>query len=384
MSIARLLAAVTATAVVAVTIGATPAHAAVNDPLYGKQWGPKQIGAERAWPTSTGSGVVIAVVDTGVDLGHPDLASKLVPGATFIACGPRPCGNGDWRGPDGKADPQDVHGTHVAGIAAAATGNGVGIAGVAPGAKIMPIKVLEQGSGSFADIAAGIRYAADHGAKVVNLSLGALPGAQALTITGLIVDVTKAIAYAGSKGVAVIAAAGNEAAPLCDTPAWESGAMCVVATDRNELKAWYSNLGMKLDLKAVAAPGGAGLVSCNDDVWSTVPRGTGSAGCGQSSYDAFAGTSMAAPHVAGVAALLVAQGRSLANVYSVLMSTARTPASLARGVYTPAYGWGIVDAQAAVAAPRVTERGAPLIGLSQKGSASRSRFVIEHPDPDLP
>jgi serine protease len=92
-------------------------------------------------------------------------------------------------------------------------------------------------------------------------------------------------------------------------------------------------------------------VSCDDDVWSVVPRGSGAGGCGQSDYDALAGTSMAAPNVAGVAALLVAQGRTADNVYSVLMSTARTPAGLARGVYTPVYGWGIVDAQAAVAAP---------------------------------
>lgn len=352
MSLGRLLTAVAAAAVVALPLGAAPAHAAVNDPLYGKQWGLGQVRAESAWAASTGSGVVIAVVDTGVDLGHPDLKSKLVRGATFIDCGPVSCGNGDWRGPDGNGNPEDVHGTHVAGIAAAVRGNGVGIAGVAPGAKIMPIKVLEQGSGSFEDIAVGIRYAADHGAKVVNLSLGALPGVQALTITGLIGDVVAAIGYATSKGVAVIAAAGNEAAPLCDTPAWDPGALCVVATDRNEVKTWYSNLGVKPDLKAVAAPGGAGLIACDDDVWSTVPQGTGSAACGQRSYDAFAGTSMAAPHVAGVAALLVAQGRNLDNVYSVLMSTARTPGSAAHGVYTPTYGWGIVDAQAAVAAAR--------------------------------
>ncbi|MGR6319532.1 S8 family serine peptidase [Micromonospora soli] len=352
MSINRLLAgAAVATALVAGT--ATPAQAAVNDPLSAKQWGLRQIHADQAWTTSTGAGVVIAVVDTGVDLSHPDLSGKLVPGATFVDCGPTSCGNGDWRGPDGTADAGDEHGTHVAGIAAAATGNGVGVAGVAPDAKIMPIKVLEAGSGSFADIAAGIRYAADHGAKVVNLSLGAQPGSQALTLTGLEADVTAAIAYAQTKGVAVIAAAGNETAPLCDTPAWEAGALCVTATDRNEVKAWYSNLGVKTDLKAVAAPGGAGLVNCDDDVWSSVPVGTGSAGCGQANYDAYAGTSMATPAVSGVAALLVAQGRSLDNVYAVLMSTARTPVVGLRGVYSPLYGWGIVDAQAAVAAPRV-------------------------------
>ncbi|MGS2619019.1 S8 family serine peptidase [Micromonospora sp. LZ34] len=351
MSIARILVgAAVATAVVAVA--ATPAQAAVNDPLYDKQWGLGQIRAEQAWRTSTGAGVVIAVVDTGVDLNHPDLASKLVPGATFVDCGPTSCGNGDWRGPNGQPDASDEHGTHVAAIAAAATGNGVGVAGVAPDAKIMPIKVLEAGSGSFADIAAGIRYAADHGAKVVNLSLGALPGSQVLTLTGLESEATEAIAYAQGKGVAVIAAAGNETAPLCDTPAWEPGALCVAATDRNGVKAWYSNLGVKADLRAVAAPGGAGLVNCDDDVWSSVPRGTGSATCGQGDYDAYAGTSMATPYVSGVAALLFAQNRSLDNVYSVLMSTARTPVVGLRGVYTPLYGWGVVDAEAAVAAPR--------------------------------
>ncbi|MFG2053140.1 S8 family peptidase [Micromonospora sp. NPDC048930] len=351
MSFARLLGgAAVATALVAVA--ATPAQAAVNDPLYDKQWGLRQIHAEQAWATSRGAGVVIAVVDTGVDLNHPDLQAKLVPGATFVDCGTASCGNGDWRGPDGVPDDGDEHGTHVAGIAAAATGNGVGVAGVAPDAKIMPVKVLEAGSGSFADIAAGIRYAVDHGAKVVNLSLGALPGSQALTLTGLESDATEAIAYAQAKGVAVIAAAGNETAPLCDTPSWEAGALCVTATDRNEVKAWYSNLGVKTDLKAVAAPGGAGLVNCDDDVWSSVPVGSGSAACGQGDYDAYAGTSMATPAVSGVAALLFAQGRSLDNVYSVLMSTARTPVTGLRGVYSPLYGWGIVDAQAAVAAPR--------------------------------
>ncbi|MET8837533.1 S8 family serine peptidase [Micromonospora sp. NPDC004540] len=351
MSFTRLLAG-TAVVTALVAAAAAPAQAAVNDPLYDKQWGLRQIHAEQAWATSTGAGVVIAVVDTGVDLGHPDLAAKLVPGATFVDCGTGSCGNGDWRGPNGVPDAGDEHGTHVAGIAAAVTGNGVGVAGVARDAKVMPIKVLEAGSGSFADIAAGIRYAADHGAKVVNLSLGAQPGTQALTLTGLESDVTAAITYAQAKGVAVIAAAGNETAPLCDTPAWEAGALCVTATDRNEVKAWYSNLGVKADLKAVAAPGGAGLVTCDDDVWSTVPVGAGSATCGHGDYDAFAGTSMATPYVSGVAALLVAQGRSVANVYSVLMSTARTPIVGLRGVYTPLYGWGVVDAQAAVAAPR--------------------------------
>ncbi|MGH3750789.1 MAG: S8 family serine peptidase, partial [Micromonosporaceae bacterium] len=125
--------------------------------------------------------------------------------------------------------------------------------------------------------------------------------------------------------------------------------MCVAATDRNETKTWYSEHAVKPDFKAVSAPGGAGLISCDDDIWAPVPRGTGSAACGQADYDAYAGTSMATPHVAGVAALLAAQGRGASDIYDVLMSTARTPGA-GRGVYTPEYGWGIVDAEAAVAA----------------------------------
>jgi subtilisin family serine protease len=331
---------------------AAPAGAAPRDPYYDKQWGPQQVRAEQAWRTSTGRGVVIAIVDSGVDLGHPELRSKLVPGATFVdGCRPS-CGNGDWRGPDGEPD-GDEHGTHVAGIAAAATGNGVGIAGVAPHAKIMPVKVLEEGSGSFTDVARGIRWAANHGADVINLSLGAVQGVQILVHGGLINDVQDAIRYANSRGVVVVAAAGNDAVPVCNTPAYDFGAMCVVATDKREAKAAYSSGGVDPELLTVSAPGGSVLPICGEDILSTVPRGTGrSTVCGYTrAYDEYAGTSMAAPHVAGVAALLVAQGRSLDNVYRVLTSTARQPRTQQRGVFTPVYGYGIVDARAAVAKP---------------------------------
>jgi len=353
MRLARPAAAVVAAAA-AVAFTATPASAAPNDPLYAKQYGPQQVRAEQAWATSTGAGTVIAIVDSGVDLTHEDLKAKLVPGATFINCGPSPCGNGDWKGPDGVAQDSDTHGTHVAGIAAAVTGNGVGIAGVARDAKIMPVKVLEDGSGSFEDIAAGVRWAADNGADVINMSLGALQGVQALVITGLLTDVQDAVTYAVSKGVAVIAAAGNDAVPLCNEPAFDSGVMCVAATDKREAPAAYSSGTIKPDLMAVSAPGGSLLPMCGEDIVSTVPAGTSSSGatCGYgNAYDEYAGTSMATPHVAGVAALLAAQGRSVQNIYDTLMATARTPGSLARGVYTPEYGWGIVDAAAAVAAP---------------------------------
>ena len=332
------------------TLVAGQASAATNDTYRSLQFGLDQVKAEQAWPVSRGTGAVIAVVDTGVDLAHPDLKGKLVRGATFTCGGgTASCGNGDWKGRNAKGDASDEHGTHVAGIAAAATGNGIGIAGVAPNAKIMPIKFLEAGSGSFGDIARGIRWSADHGADVINLSLGALPGVQALTLTGLISDTSKAVAYARSKGAVVVAAAGNETSPLCSTPAIETGALCVTATDRRELPAYYSNAAIKPDLMAVAAPGGGGL-GCREDVVSTVPTGRGtSTSCGiGSAYDAYAGTSMATPHVAGVAALLSAQGRSDEGVLDALMSTARQPGLGVRGVFTPSYGYGIVDAAAAV------------------------------------
>ncbi|MEV5936843.1 S8 family peptidase [Streptomyces sp. NPDC052079] len=344
-------------AVVASLIGAAAllstsaglAHAGTNDPLSGDQWGLNQVHAEQAWATSTGRGAVVAVVDTGVDLAHPDLESNLVAGATFTGCATtgQPCGNGDFRGPDGQNN-GDEHGTHVAGIVAAVANNGTGVAGVAPNAKIMPVKVLEEGSGTFEDIAAGIRWSVDHGADVINMSLGGLAGTQVITLTGLESSVTEAIKYANAQGASVIAAAGNSATGVCNSPAWEPGAICVASTDRNELKSWFSELPNKLDLKAVAAPGGAGLTSCRDDIVSTVPVGTGSASCGQKDYDYYAGTSMATPHVAGVAALLFAQGRTLANVEDALLDTARQPGTGMTGVYSPAYGWGIADAAAAV------------------------------------
>lgn len=345
------LTAASASALVAVSLlSASPAQAVTNDPLRTQQWGLDQVRAEQAWTATRGAGSVVAVVDSGVDLGHPDLKANLVAGITTVGCAKKLtyCGNGSWVGMDGNAQPADSHGTHVSGIIAAATGNGLGIAGVAPSAKIMPIKVLEDGSGTFQDIADGITYAADHGAKVVNLSLGAVPGAQALTITGLESSVTQAIAYATSRGVQVVAAAGNEAFPVCDTPSFEPGALCVTSTTREETQSWFSNGAVKPGLDAVAAPGGAGLVSCRDDIVSTVPVGTGSAGCGQKDYDYYAGTSMAAPHVAGVAALLFAQGRTRSDVHDALIATARTP-GLGTGLFTTSYGHGIVDAAAAVA-----------------------------------
>ena len=331
------------------------ATTAPNDALWGEQWGPQQVHAPEAWTTSTGTGQVIAIVDSGVDLAHPDLVGKFVPGATFVGCATNgPCGDGDWESGGKAAGAPEPHGTHVAGIAAAVTNNSQGIAGVAPDAKIMPVKVLGEEGGTFPEIAAGIRWAADHGADVINLSLGAIPGVQALEITGIESNATDAINYANSKGVVVVAAAGNDFASICGSPSFNDGALCVAATDRYELRANYSNFAIKPDLMTVSAPGGQGAVFCDEDIISTVPVGREDYCPGNAGYDNYAGTSMATPHVAGVAALLTAQGRTNDAVYDVLMSTARTPHSDVRGVYDPVYGYGIVDAAAAVAAPGAT------------------------------
>ena len=351
----RLLTLLAAWALALGLVAAAPG-AAPSDPLYGPfQWGPKQINAEQAWSTSTGAGQTIAIVDSGIDLDHPDLAGKIAGGATFTGCAANgPCGNGDWQSGGAGGQPPSPHGTHVAGIAAATTGNGIGIAGVAPDARLLAVKVLTEDGGTFEEIAAGIRWATDNGADVINMSLGALPGVQALAITGLVADTRAAVAYAVSRGVVVIAAAGNDFASICGEPAFDPNVLCVVATDRNELRASYSNFGVsQAPDNVVAAPGGAGLVACEDDIVSTVPAAAGgvcTTELGTPGYDAYAGTSMATPHVAGVAALLTAQGRSRADVIRILKQTARTPILGLRGVYTPVYGHGIVDAQAAVAA----------------------------------
>jgi len=365
----RRIAAVLGAAGLAVAAVTAPAAAATNDPLRPQEWGLDQVRAEQAWPASTGDGTVVAVVDSGVDLNHPDLRANLVPGATFIDCDPS-CGNGDWKGPDGVGQDLDTHGTHVSGTIAAVTDNGIGVAGVAPDAQIMPIKALEDGSGAFEDIAAGITYAVDHGADVVNLSIGAMPGVQALTLTGLESSVTDAIAYAESEGVLVVAAAGNESFPVCDTPAFEDGALCVTATTREETPAYYSNGAVKPDTFAVAGPGGAGLVACEEDIVSTVPSGTGSEACGESDYDYYAGTSMATPHVSGVAALLFGQDRTLDNVKSALVDTARTP-GLGTGVFTTSYGHGIVDAEAATAYEGAAATGTGTTGKGKGGKPQR-------------
>ena len=315
--------------------GGSPGTGAANDPLFAKQWGLDQIDAPEAWARGAkGAGTMIAVVDTGVDLNHPDLQAKLVQGTDIVA-GKRDC-------PPGPQD-ENGHGTHVAGIAAAVTNNGIGVAGTAPEAKIMPVRVLdEDGSGSSDDIVAGIRYAADHGADVINLSLGELPVVGQLE--PLNQDVEAAIDHAWNSGALVVAAAGNESFPLCEYPAFAHRAVCVGATDSRGLPTYYSNFPNNQEMVGVRAPGGVGSVFCgdDDDIWSTIWPGSDFACSGISGYETLAGTSMATPFVSGVAAMLFGQGLTNQQIVDRLETTSSN-----HGSYDPVYGWGIVNADAA-------------------------------------
>jgi len=319
--------------------GGAPGTGPVNDPLFAKQWALDQVGAPEAWARGAGgAGTTIAVVDTGVDLGHPDLSSKIVAGTDLVAETGADC-------PAGAQD-ENGHGTHVAGIAAAVTGNGIGVAGVAPDAQIMPVRVLDsEGSGTSDDIVAGIRWATDHGAQVINLSLGELPVVGQLQAVNQ--DVEDAVTYAWDHGSLVVAAAGNETFPLCSYPSFADHAVCVAATDRRGLPSYYSNFPVNKTMLGFRAPGGVGSVFCEDDedIWSTVWPGSDveCSGTGTiAGYETLAGTSMASPHLAGVAALLYGQGLTNAQIVQRLKQTSSN-----HGTYDPVMGYGIVDADAA-------------------------------------
>jgi serine protease len=326
--------------------GGKPVKGAATDPLFPRQWGLRQIRAPAAWASGAlGKGVKIAIVDSGVDLTHPDLKSKLLPGKDLVRKA-----NG-LTGP-GCPGPQDEHGhgTHVAGIAAAITNNRIGIAGTAPGAKIIPVRVIDaHGTGEISAVNAGIRWAADHGAKVINLSLG---GDTAIVgeLDGSALDTEKAVAYAYAKGAVVVAAAGNESSPLCDYPAASKYAVCVAATDSSGLPASYSNLpAAPGGTVALRAPGGDGSGACESDadIWSTIwPGSTYDTRCGRGirGYETLAGTSMAAPFVSGVAALLAGKGLKAPQILQCLKTRSSN-----NGTYEPIYGYGIVDASAALA-----------------------------------
>ncbi|MDP1538930.1 MAG: S8 family peptidase [bacterium] len=321
---------------------------APNDPYYKYQWhldNPVYGGIQmkKAWDISTGTNsVVVAIVDTGIAYENygkycqaPDLAQTcFVSGYDFVYNDTHP--NDD-----------NNHGTHVAGTVAQSTNNNLGVAGVAFNTCLMPVKVLDSsGSGSYTQVADGIYYAANNGAKVINLSLGGSSDSATLK---------EAVAYAYQNGVTVIAACGNDNKPNCLYPAaYNDYVIAVGATQYDEKKAPYSNYGLSLDL---VAPGGNTSLDQNKDGYADGVLQQTFASSGQLcsfAFYFFQGTSMAAPHISGVAALLIANGNADADkdgitspqeVRNVLQSTAEDKGATSRD---NTYGWGLVDAYAAL------------------------------------
>jgi subtilisin family serine protease len=329
----------------------TTAVGFTNDPCAGRQWGISKVRAPEAWSVTRGTGITVAVVDTGADFNHPDLGANLVAKSgsnmlknTAYVCPFQKAGP-NARASSAVAQDDEGHGTHVSGIIAAVTGNGLGVAGVAPAAKVLPVKVLDQnGEGSDADVARGICFAADNGAKVINLSLGYDP-VSSIIVQGTGSDTNRAVAYAYSKGAAVLIASGTEGFPACDFPASVADALCVGATDRNDLKAWYSNFGANI---GVVAPGGIGSVLCNDDgdVWSTILPSA--VDCDENGYEPLAGTSMATPHASAIAALVAARYGALASPSFIYEKLKRTADDLGPPGTDPLYGYGRLNARRAV------------------------------------
>lgn len=322
----------------AVAPAPAPARSSIpNDPLFRYQWNLRAIHAPAAWRYSTGRGVLVGLIDNGFDHRHEDLRGQVVHLRMYgSACWPRRerC----------RTDPATQHGTVVGGIIAARSNNRRGIAGVAPGSKLF--YVSHNTSPSFDH---EIRYAVDHGVRVINMSFGnVLPVAQ-----------SDALEYAWSKGVVLIAAAGNWAEPLCAFPANAPRVLCVGATDRSNVKTYYSNYGVGLDL---VAPGGVVDINQRCPGWnpgmdprlrelfpphqmivSTSPSDR--TFCGETGYSSYEGTSLSAPHVSGVAALLVARGLNNEQVVDCLH---RTATDLGAPGWDPLYGHGLVNAYRAV------------------------------------
>ncbi len=292
-----------------------------NDVYYDSQWALPQIDAPAGWDYTTGdSGVTIAIVDSGIDLNHPDFAC---PGKLTTA-------RWNFVGNDDNPDDDYGHGTHVAGIAASCSDNYIGVAGLAWGARLMPVKALDaNGYGSYAGVAAGIIYAVDHGANIINLSLGGPDDS---------VTLADAVQYAYSHNRLVVAAAGNTGGDVL-YPAAYPQALAVTATDSLDGIYWSASYGPQLD---IAAPG--------VDVYSTYPANIYSylhPWCYGRSYCSLTGTSMATPYVSGLAALLWSFDHSLTadRVRAVIQSTAD---DLGDPGWDDIFGYGRINAARAL------------------------------------
>ena len=318
-----------------------PATFQPNDPYYSTmyfsshygnvdQWGPPAVSAPAAWEVTLGDpSIVIGIVDTGVDDSHPDLASKIVGEYSYV----------------GSIHDGFGHGTHVAGIAAAATNNVVGVAGMCPNCGILSVKVLnDQGSGYISDVASGVIYAASHGARVISLSLGG---------SGRSSTLQSALAYAVANNALPVCAMGNNGSNSnTPEPGYWHDCLSVIATDQNGAKASFSNYGIKAD---VAAPGVA--------ILSTMPTYpvtlTTSYGY-RTNYDALSGTSMATPMVSGIAGLVLSENPSLTptQVAGIIMASSGNGVS-----WTSNLAFGVVNAYKAVSSAIHSDYVAPVPNL---------------------
>ena len=282
-----------------------------NDRFYDRQWALPKINTLAAWAISSGNNVTIAVLDSGVDVEHPDLAARIVRGYDFV-------------NNDDNADDDAGHGTHVAGIAAAISNNGIGIAGLAWNANIMPLKILNQsGVGTSSDLVRAICWAVTEKADIINMSLGG-PFASHTVHT--------AVDYAASQGIVLFAAVGNHyqrGNPIVYPAAYKS-VIAVAATDRHDLKAGFSNTGTYVD---IAAPG--------VDIISTYTRAD------QSIWASASGTSMSSAFAAGLAALILSVDPDLSpnQLKTVITDSVVDLGSPGRDNL---FGYGRIDAAAAL------------------------------------
>jgi len=338
-----------------------------TDPYYSLQWNFSNstsggINMPAAWDKSTGQGVIVAVVDTGVAYENygtsyaqaPDLAGvSFIPGWDFI-------------NNDAHPNDDEGHGTHVTGTIAQSTNNGIGVAGIAFSASIMPVKVLDKnGSGSYVQVADGIRYATDHGAKIINMSLGgSLPDTY----------LEDAVRYAYNHGVTVVAASGNDGLNSVSYPAaYDAYVIAVGATTSLKQKASYSNSGSALD---ITAPGGDTIDHNGDGYIDGILQQTFTPPKFKVfGYYFYTGTSMATPHVSGVAALILARNSTFTpdQVRNFIQSTAE---DLGPPGWDADFGWGKVDANAAV--PNIS------ISLSSDGVVTFGSLALGSTTSTLP
>jgi thermitase len=310
MLLSRRRRAVAVLAGLALAAGFTPPAHASNDPNWDKQWGMQTIGVPAAWTRTTGAGVKIGIVDTGVDLGHEDLAGQIAETTSCLDTDGNPlkC--------SGSAQDDFGHGTHVAGITAAIKDNGKGVSGVAPDAKLVVAKVFKGSTADEADVIAGIKWVVDHGAKVVNLSLGGAVFVVAATFGSQLTD---GVEYAWKHGAVPIVASGNDdlfGAGIGSSEYGNMDALVVGATGHDGKVAGYSSPTGNAKW-AVLAPGGSNTQTQTDDIYSTFwAKGK------KNAYGYLAGTSMATPHVTGAVALLLAQGLTKEQAVAKILASA--------------------------------------------------------------